>query len=653
MSNNHVPVPGVLDVESTVLLEGSEPFSTGDVLLDVTWDEGLASDVVEGGNVLVDTQPVNNVYVSPLHEVNVTVGDSGSCVFSPPTSAEGRVIEVFQACIDGYCSCDNEIGGVYCNLKPCRVGYFLFSGMCSLPSDYVSRIWNGLCDGFKIVDETCEASYDCENYHSITEGDFKKEMSNLLMEELREGKVSMSETKPRCIHSLGAVPKSDGRLRPITDCSRPETISINNFMASTCSEFKYNSVNDVTKILDEGDFMSVVDVASAYRSVPRLSRHTLEFDDGGGDVFLKENRLCFGLKCAPFIFSLLSELVVDMVRCLGVERIVNYLDDFIVVEPTLEKCMESQDVLINVLRHMGFAISWKKVSPPGTMTTFLGICIDSVEMSLTLPASKIEKLLAVIGDLEKVGRASKKQLESLGGLVSHFSSVIRGGRTFCRRIFDLSVKCKRSHSVKLNEEMMLDLSWWKNLCNSLNGSAKIIGKEFSTSFITDASVSGFGGWSEGDWFLGSWAGIVPDCLAIHDHVVEPPSNSDLFSENINVYEPYAVLASIRRWGPIVRDTAVQIVTDNNQVLFMINTGRSANCCCMSWLREIFWLCFIFNIEIYAVYIRSKDNVFADALSHVSSCVMKNVVLDTVADLNLCCHAIISRTFTGGAKQKGI
>ena len=53
-----------------------------------------------------------------------------------------------------------------------------------------------------------------------------------------------------------------------------------------------------------------------------------------------------------------------------------------------------------------------------------------------------------------------------------------------------------------------------------------------------------------------------------------------------------------------------------QVLAMVNTGRSKNKLCMDWLRELFWTCFIFNIELHATYIRSKDNVLADDLSRL-------------------------------------
>ena len=334
---------------------------------------------VKGGNVTCFSDDVMNL------SEHVTVPLLNELVFHPPMSDGGRVVEIYSECTLGLCSCHNLVGGIHCDLKPCRVGHFLFGGECTLPSEWVTKIWNGLCDGFKIVDEGFDSTYECDNYLSITDSHFRSEMSKLLLKELSEGKVSACSEKPTCIHAMGAFPKSDGRLRPITDCSLPDKTSVNNFMSSTCEDFVYHSVNDVTSMFSEGEFMTVVDIASAYRSVPIYPSHSMfhgfkwDFDDGNGEIFFRENRLCFGLKCAPYIFNLLSSLVVDIARARGVSRVVNYLDDFLIVGAGEGECMHGRDTLISVLSNMDFAVSWKKVSAPAEVTTFLGITIDSLK----------------------------------------------------------------------------------------------------------------------------------------------------------------------------------------------------------------------------------------------------------------------------------
>ena len=120
---------------------------------------------------------------------------------------------------------------------------------------------------FNIMDVDCQTSYSCDNYDSITSEEFRSEMTALLLSELEDGKVSRATTQPQYIHALGAVKKSDGRLRPITDWSRPDGTSINNYMSSTFGSFNYNSVDTAIQLLAPNNFMAVVDISSAYRSV--------------------------------------------------------------------------------------------------------------------------------------------------------------------------------------------------------------------------------------------------------------------------------------------------------------------------------------------------------------------------------------------------
>ena len=52
--------------------------------------------------------------------------------------------------------------------------------------------------------------------------------------------LKIVQKKPTCIHSMGAVPKPDGGIRPITDCSMPRDISVNNSCFDSIEDFQYN-----------------------------------------------------------------------------------------------------------------------------------------------------------------------------------------------------------------------------------------------------------------------------------------------------------------------------------------------------------------------------------------------------------------------------
>ena len=370
-------------------------------------------------------------------------------VFSTPVCIDIPSINIFQECTLGTCNCIHLIGDFPCQLKPCRAAQFLFgsSALPSIPYSDRDYLWRGLVKGFNIVDDSCDSVYECQNYDSITEQQSYAEMTDLLLSELDCHKVVVSESKPRCVHALGAVRKSNGKLCPITDCSRPDGTSINNFMETTFCSFSYNSVDSAVQMLTPNDFLAVVDIASAYRTVNVCADHTsfqgLSWDFGDGPVWLEDLRLCFGLKCAPNIFNSISDFVVKIANSLGVSRVVDHLDDFLIIAKDSDTCLAHRTIITSVLELLGFTVSWPKVTEPANVATFLGITIDTVNMQLSLPMAKVDKLKGFLCSLLNKKVASKQDLERVGGLVSYCSYVVRGGKTFSRRNFDLAASYSR------------------------------------------------------------------------------------------------------------------------------------------------------------------------------------------------------------------
>ena len=577
--------------------------------------------------------------------------------FTTPVVEEVPEVVVYSDCIRGSCTCCHYIGNVPAQLKPCRAAPFLFGdgAIESIPHDDRMYLWKGLVCGFDIVDPECPAAYTCSNYDSILSAEFRQEMTDLLVKEISEHKVSIVDSAPRCIHSLGAVVKANGKLRPITDCSRPDGSAINNYMESTFKSFSYNTVEDAVTLLDPGDFMAVVDISSAYRAVSINPDHVefqgLSWDFGNGAQYLVDRRLCFGLRCAPNIFDAISTLIVEVSRARGAHRVINYLDDFLIMAPSHDECLRQRDIVASTIRHLGFGVSWSKVTPPSQVTTFLGITIDSVKMELSLPMEKVKKLQDLLLTLLNRGHATKKELECVGGLVSHCAYIVRGGRTFSRRIFDLSASySRRSRRIPLSSEITADFEWWLAFCHVFNGRACMVRDLHPVPIVSDSSFCGFGAWAGLDWLAGFWKPEdIPSAFnGGCSHMMDPPL-FDKPAKNINVYELWPVVAGIHRWAPLYRNSCIHIVTDNMQVLAMINTGRSTNRMCMTWLREVFWTCFVNNIDLYATYIKSCDNVLADALSRAAYPGVLAKCSTLLADLNMCCSSV-SREISSSPKD---
>ena len=53
------------------------------------------------------------------------------------------------------------------------------------------------------------------------------------------------------------------------------------------------------------------------------------------------------------------------------EKLVNYLGDFIVLAHTQEECLRQRDLLIELMEFLGFQVSANKVTAPSQVTPFL------------------------------------------------------------------------------------------------------------------------------------------------------------------------------------------------------------------------------------------------------------------------------------------
>lgn len=545
---------------------------------------------------------------------------------------DDQYLHIHQGCVDGTCSCLHFLDGVPNKMKPCRVAAtMLINGFWSRDDLFVLT---GLCRGFKILDGSPDISYEIPNYKSILQKEARLKMNGNINEELFRGTISPSHTIPRCVHALGAIIRPDGRIRPITDCSEP-TSSINDFMWQSAPRFSFSNVHDTGALVSEGGYGAVTDISNAYRNILIFPPHReyVGFSWGVTEKkYYKDNALCFGLKSAPSIFNAISSFVTRVMVHNGVAT-VGYLDDYFVASGSEEGCHTHQRTLIAFLEHIGFKVNYTKVAPPSTSPRFLGIDIDLVNMVFKLPDDKLQKARTAVRMMQKKKFTTRKDLERLTGYLAHCAILVKGGRTFCRRLYSLLKATKNVRKVKLSAEVRLDLNWWDAFLELFNGTCQI-NDSFSPIYevFTDASNTGFGGWWDEKFFFGHWAPVKGGC----NHRADPPSLTELSHSSINVKELWPVIEAIHRWGNLWKNCNILLHSDNTQVLAMVATGRSVNKQAMSLLRELFWQCAILNITIRAVHIPTAENLLADRLSRLPIDVFSSSTFGLPIEFNVCC-----------------
>ena len=111
----------------------------------------------------------------------------------------------------------------------------------------------------------------------------------------------------------------------------------------------------------------------------------------------------------------------------------HYLDYFTIVDPpNSQHCTEDLDTLKAVCEELGVPLASHKQDGPLTHLLFLRIELDTVAGELCLPTDKLSHLQSPLQEWELKKVCTRKELESLIGLLNHAYKVVRSGRPFLR-----------------------------------------------------------------------------------------------------------------------------------------------------------------------------------------------------------------------------
>lgn len=467
-------------------------------------------------------------------------------------------------------------------------------------------ILDGVENGFIVVDSV-DISVDvhCKNYKSVLNDSVKLVAEKQIKHELDVQNYVICDRKPKIVSSLGAIVKDSGKVRLIHDCSKPENFSVNSY--ATTSHFKYQTVDDVVEKLPKNGYMAKVDLSAAYRSVPihpdcyEFMGLSWLFEGDTEPTFMVDTRFAFGLAKAPQWFQRIGNSIVRFMKKQGF-TVVCYLDDYLVISQCKDHCQKGYELLCDTLKKVGFDINMKKVEPPSQKMVFLGIEIDSVNCCLSLPVQKLCELKDELTKWKSKCKATKHELQQLIGKLNWGAKVVKGGRTFLRRLIDLMCSLKKKHHhVRLNSSAKADIQWWAQYISVFNGTAHFINERVpDVSFTTDACIRGGGGAYNADWFYVHWETDLPKIADLH----------------INLKEIYSVFLAALRWASVWKNKHIVVYSDNTATVFMINKGTSRNCIAMKWLRKLFWLSAHYNFHLTAKHIKGKDNVVSDFVSRL-------------------------------------
>ena len=430
---------------------------------------------------------------------------------------------------------------------------------------------------------------------------------------------------------MGAFPKkrSVNKYRVIHDLSWPPGHSVNDFITEDCS-LEYINMDTIAKLVKQsgtGSLLAKLDLEDAYKHIlvrPQdwdlLGSTWLETDKNGVGhiVYYVDTVLPFGLRSAPKLFDLFATALEYGMSRNGVSIVAHYLDDFFTCgSKDSTECHTNLKSMLDTCDQFGFAVQPSKVVGPCTEMEYLGILVDSVNMQLRISNDRLSEIIEELKNWRYKYSCTKRQLLSVVGKLTFISRVVRPGRTFVRRMINLSKRVKHlHHHIRINSECRSDIKWWLEFLPSWNGISMFYEDNWSNNIDlelwTDASDIGAGAYFQGKWIMLPFTGKYEYCV----------------SKSIAWRELFAIVIAIVTWGDQLKSKRVQFHCDNLTIVQILQKGTSPVCDLMVLVRALFYICAKHNLECTAVHIEGIRNNIADALSRLRLDTFKSLVPDS-------------------------
>ena len=403
--------------------------------------------------------------------------------------------------------------------------------------------------------------------------------------------VATSTVKDRFFSNLFVTTKKDGGYRPVINLKRLNK-------AIPYQHFQMEGLKNVQDLIEPMDYLIKLDLSDAFFSVPlhKDSRKLTSFRWKG--TVYEFRVLCFGLSSAPRIFSKLLKIPLAFLRKLSI-RVVIYLDDLILFGRSKEEAIAARDAAILVLTSLGFTINRKKsILSPTQCLTYLGIEVNSREMTFALPEEKIKNLLLSCQRLT----SQSFQIKDLSSLVGKLIATMPAVSTallqvrFLQRCLICALRNQEGDyeaPAFLNQDALTELKWWMLNLELRKGKPLSI---LPADLIIQSDAAGTGGWGAhcAGWRTGGqWK----------------PEEKDL---HINVKEIIAADLAIRTFAKWKNPRSIHLQIDNTAALaYIANQGGTKSLDLLTKAKEIWDFLSEKKIQLTVEWLPSLLNKEAD------------------------------------------
>ena len=338
--------------------------------------------------------------------------------------------------------------------------------------------------------------------YAFSPGD-KIQVDQVIQDMLRKGAIEhvpmTDRATPGFTSSLFVVPKKDGGRRPVLNLK-----ALNQYLPRR--PFKMETLATISKMLAPGDYLTSVDLSDAFFHVGIAS------SDRRYLRFLWDQRayqyrvLPFGLSLSPWIFTKTVRPLLKWARRKGI-RITAYLDDFLVMASSKERCIHQTHLVLQKMAALGWQVNiGKSLLTPSQQIDHLGMRIDSVNMSFSVPGKKVRAIRRSAYFLLHQDSVPWQRLSSFVGTALATQLGCQQARLRTRFLLQ-QLNHWRPHQVSrycpISPRMKGELAWWLSQLQRWNG-RHVVPPPPQRMVFTDASDHGWGLVDGARSFQGQW-----------------------------------------------------------------------------------------------------------------------------------------------------
>ena len=145
------------------------------------------------------------------------------------------------------------------------------------------------------------------------------------------------------------------------------------------------------------------------------------------------------------------------------------------------------------MKQLGLSVSQNKLVPPSTKVICLGVLIDTVAGTISIPSDKFRQINDTIKEWLEKRSCTKRQLQSILGFLSYVHKYVKPARVFLNRMLDMLRSSKNAQKITLTSDFGHDVHWFAKFLPTYNCVNFYDHRSVDHVIDLDACLTGLGG----------------------------------------------------------------------------------------------------------------------------------------------------------------